>query len=756
MNVRFGIARALATTSAWALRHVFRRPAANFPGKIGLYADPQIIEDLRGRLRKGSVVIVGTNGKTTVTNLIADALLESGISVACNRTGANLDSGVATAMLESAETDWGVFECDELWLCHVTPALKPAYVVLLNLFRDQLDRMGEIALIQDRIAEALTSSPRTVLVYNCDDPLCQTIAERIENACIPFGIGEDLGLAQNTIADTDLCQRCDGQLSYSWRQYGQLGNYSCPKCGFVRPEPNYSARAVQAKPNAGPAPATSLRLRAHGIDNHMLLDVPSSGTYMIYNVLAAFTAADLCNVSFAAFERAVSCFDPHNGRLQRYRIGGTDVLLNLAKNPTGFNQNLNIIAADTGPKAVAFFINDKEADGHDVSWLWDVDFEELSDTSTNASPVRKLAAYAGGTRRHDMQVRLKHANIQAELVESARDFLERAQVDVRKATCYLIANYTALPAVKAELDRMACSEGIEGSSGHSPIVKAKRPGLDARETPVTMNEPPAFSVAETAGLASRQNAHLVIAHLYPKLLNLYGDSGNVAILANRARWRGIAVDVVPVNAGQKLVLDNVDIVFLGGGPDREQARASQELVAHADVLREYVEDDGVLLAICGGYQILGRKWVMGDQEVPGLGILDATTKRAAGNARNRLVGNIALQSPLAALPVIGYENHAGRTFLGESCTPFGTVIARHGHGNDDTSGADGALYRNAVGTYLHGPLLAKNPEVADWLIERALARRAAKQGHPAPNLAPLDDACERAANAHMRSKLGIR
>ena len=146
----------------------------------------------------------------------------------------------------------------------------------------------------------------------------------------------------------------------------------------------------------------------------------------------------------------------------------------------------------------------------------------------------------------------------------------------------------------------------------------------------------------------------------------------------------------------------------------------------------------------------------GDESIPGLGILDITTKRVEGGSHNRIVGNIALSSTLANMPVIGYENHAGRTFLGGECEPFGLIIGKYGKGNNDEDGADGARYRNVVGTYLHGPLLAKNPEIADWLLDRALARRAVRNGYPASTpLMPLDDSVEREANAFMCAKLGI-
>jgi len=244
-------------------------------------------------------------------------------------------------------------------------------------------------------------------------------------------------------------------------------------------------------------------------------------------------------------------------------------------------------------------------------------------------------------------------------------------------------------------------------------------------------------------------------HLYPELLNLYGDGGNVTVLEQRARWRGVDVEVVRIRHGQRLDLSGADIVFLGGGPDREQRLASRDLLAQEDDLRAFVEDDGVLLAICGGFQILGRKWLLDGEAVEGLGILDMETKRAEGGSHNRLVGNIALSSSIAHLPVIGYENHAGRTFLGPGCQSFGRVTGHFGHGNNDSDKADGVLYRNVVGTYLHGPLLSKNPEVADWLIDRALARRAAKEGRPAPVLPPLEDAEERAANSSMARRVRL-
>ena len=720
MGLQFAAARAVSAVSTWGLKHVFHRPAANFPGKIALYADPRVIADLAPRLQKGSVCVVGTNGKTTVTNLLADALETAGQRVVCNRTGANLDSGVATALLHAREADWGVFECDELWLAKILPHLQANYVVLLNLFRDQLDRVGEIDRIQESIAGALATSPKTTLVFNADDPLCAAIAERVGNPTVAFGVYEDLHLPQNTVADAQMCQRCSAMLEYAYRQYGQLGSYCCPACGFARPSLDCAARDVHLG-------ADGLSFAAHGPRGDAEIEAPFSGAYMVYNLLATWAAADLVSVPAEALQRAIDAFDPRNGRLQEFAVAGRRTLLNLAKNPTGFNQNIKIILQDEGPKAVAFFVNDKEGDGRDVSWLWDIDFEELAGQSG-------LRVFAGGIRKNDVQVRLKYAGLDAALVDDAAGMFAQLGGLPADARAYVIANYTALPPVHAELGRLA--DG--GQAAGAPLSPKPSGGL---------------SGSGGAQAAEDDAAPLVIAHLFPDLLNLYGDGGNVKVLERRARERGIPVEVRRVNHGEHVDLAGVDLVFLGGGPDREQRLASEDLMRMRDDLHAYVEDDGVLLAICGGFQILGHEWLLGEEVVKGLGLVDMTTERAPGGSGNRLIGNIALRSPLADQAVVGYENHAGRTHLGTGVEAFGDVASSTGHGNNDSDKRDGVRYKNVVGTYLHGPLLPKNPQVADALLIRALERRARRAGVPAPELAPLDDAVENAATEYVRNRL---
>lgn len=730
MSLRFSLAKAAGAVSTWGLRHVAHRPAANLPGKIALKIDPSLLDELRSKCTQGSVITVGTNGKTSTNNLLADAFEAAGRTIICNRTGANLAAGISSALLQQPAAQWGVFECDELWLAHVLPHLRSNYVLLLNLFRDQLDRCGEIDRIQTSIAGALTASPDTVLVYNADDPLCARIADEVPNRTVAFGLSESMGLAQNTVTDAQMCQKCDGMVRYHYRQYGQLGDYFCDQCDFARPTLDFAGRDIAIGPSGvtmevcGPAGCESVH-------------TPQPTPYAAYNLVASYALCREVGIPTADFQRAQDAFNPRNGRLQRYRLGGRDVLLNLAKNPTGFNQNLKIVEADRGPKMVAFFINDQVADGRDISWIWDIDFEELAGQPDTV-------VFAGGSRAHDLAVRLKYAGIEAAVVENIEDAFARlgaltaADVLPADAAVYAIANYTALPPVHAALNAMEAAEPAVSDLAappHAEGADSKAPSHDAAASATATSEPP-----------------VVIAHMLPDLLNLYGDGGNVRILEQRLRWRGIPVEVRRIQHGEAVDFSQVDLVFMGGGPDREQKLASEQLLAMRDELAAYVEGDGPLLAICGGYQILGRQWLWGDELVPGLGLIDMETRRP-GTSADRLIDNMVLESPLAAHPVVGYENHAGRTYLGEGVEGFGRVVSSCGHGNNDDDRVEGARYKNVVGTYSHGPLLSKNPEVADWLLARALERRTQRTGTPAADLAPLDDSAELAANASMVKRL---
>lgn len=737
MGIRKIAAQAISAGSTGVLKHVFHRPAANFPGKIALYVAPSIIGDMAYKVGKGSVIVVGTNGKTTVTNMLADALEAAGERVICNRTGANLDSGVATSLLHAKPSDWAIFESDELWMAKILPFLKSDYVVLLNLFRDQLDRVGEIDNVQESIVATLALSPSTVLIYNADDPLCTAIADKAPNKTIPFGIAEDMHLPQNTVCDAQMCQMCSGMLEYGFRQYDQLGDFHCTECDFGRHKPAYAASNIKFDEQG-----LSFDVVAGPV--HGSVHAPYQGAYMVYNLLAVYTAAMQVGCPSDKLQSAIDAFAPDNGRLQRMTVRGREVLLNLAKNPTGFNQNLKLVVQGEGRKAVAFFVNDKEGDGRDISWIWDVDFEELAD-------IDDLVVFAGGIRGNDLQMRLKYAGVNATLVQSAEEVMDAVAALPEDYQVYMIANYTALPVVHTALGSMRDEDAATSASAIAAAASKEPPASSKPETPEEMAQDEEararrFSQLPEDVRASLQQRPLRIVHMFPDLLNLYGDGGNVRVLNKRCAWRDIPVEIESVTHGMDVDLSRADIVFMGGGPDREQRLASTQLMAMADSLRAYVEDDGVLLAICGGFQILGREWLLADESMEGLGLVELTTKRSN---KERIIGNVVLDSDLFTHPLVGYENHAGRTFLDSGMRPMGKVTNAEGCGNNDDDGIDGVVYRNCIGTYLHGPALGKNPQLSDWLIAKALAHRV---GHEV-SLPALDDSVELAANEYMVKRL---
>lgn len=231
---------------------------------------------------------------------------------------------------------------------------------------------------------------------------------------------------------------------------------------------------------------------------------------------------------------------------------------------------------------------------------------------------------------------------------------------------------------------------------------------------------------------------LTIGHLYPDLLNLYGDRGNIQCLMKRCLWRGIEAETIAFELDDNIDFSNLDIVLLGGGSDREQMLVCEKLKEIQKDFKEYVEQGGVVIAICGGYQLLGNYYKTDMGTIEGLSLVDMYTEQG----EDRLIDNIVLQSELFDMPIVGFENHGGRTFIGEN-KPLGKVL--YGSGNDGKSGYEGVVYKNVIGTYLHGPLLPKNPQLADELILRALKKKYGEN----ITLSALDDSQEKAANDYI-------
>lgn len=402
----------------------------NLAGKIVVRVYPRILTDLSRQIREKIIVVCGTNGKTTTNNLIDKLLCDQGYRVVCNRLGANMTEGVIVAFIR--ETDWlgrlhadfATLEIDEGYAQVLFRYFQPDYLIINNLFRDQLDRYGEIDLTMEMLNRALQQLDKTTLVLNGDDPLCAQFAERFPLKSIFYGIDQDLGIACNETKEGRFCPFCGTLLSYDYYHYSQLGSYTCPNCSFHRPQLQFRADQV------------SFRQGLSFAVNGQPIALNYRGIYNIYNVLAAYAAFVLCGLDAQKIARSLTTYRPQIGRMEEFQFPQKKLVLNLSKNPAGFNQGIATVQLDDSYKDVIIAINDNIQDGKDVSWLWDVDFEKLQEH------VRHITTC--GIRRHDMLIRLKYADFQNISTAASMKEAVRAALESDSEIVYVLVNYSAL------------------------------------------------------------------------------------------------------------------------------------------------------------------------------------------------------------------------------------------------------------------------------------------------------------------------
>ena len=420
-----------AAKAAGAGCKMMGRQGVTWAGKIALKIYPQILTELSKEVRKGIFVVCGTNGKTTTNNMLCAALEAEGQKVVCNHTGSNMLNGVVAAFALGAginghiDADYACIEVDEASTRHIFPRMKPNYMVMTNLFRDQLDRYGEIDITMNILEEMIRTVPDMKLIVNGDDALSAYMAMDSGNPCVYYGISRPVMRNEtNEIREGRFCKKCGERLQYSFYHYSQLGDYQCPKCGFKRPVPDYDAEDVKV--------GDQLSFSVEGkriVANYR-------GFYNVYNILAAYAGIRTAGFKAEHFMDMLKNFNPENGRMEQFRIKGAGVTLNLAKNPAGFNQNISAVMQDTNPKDVIIAINDNAQDGLDISWLWDVDFDRLGEDSIRSVTV-------SGIRCQDMRLRLKYVDIPS-ILESDVEKAVRDRVADGTGNLYVLVNYTAL------------------------------------------------------------------------------------------------------------------------------------------------------------------------------------------------------------------------------------------------------------------------------------------------------------------------
>ena len=440
-----------AKTARIASRVLKRGGGSTYPGVVARRVDPKVLAKLSRRLTRGSVAITGTNGKTTTTRMVSEILRTAGVGVVNNSTGANLVTGVTAALVSDASlsgrpaSEMGVFEVDEASTPGVAAEAELFILAVLNLFRDQLDRYGELAYVGKVIASALEYlSPIGAVVLNADDPLVASLGRGAKKAVF-FGVDDpalDTGTLQH-VADSKDCPVCGTALSYDAVYFGHVGTYRCPNCFFARPEPLYVARNVRMD---GPKGTDFLLTTPEG-EHEARIGLP--GLYNVYNALSAAAVSGEAGVRSEVVVRGLRGFSGAFGRVERVKAGEKEVFLLLIKNPVGFNEILRTFVASPNDKAradaarhVLIAINDNHADGRDVSWLWDVDFEMLTGTRVNTSPRFSVS----GIRAEDMAVRLKYAELPVgDVIPDRKDAL-LAALDATPPgeRLYVLPTYTAM------------------------------------------------------------------------------------------------------------------------------------------------------------------------------------------------------------------------------------------------------------------------------------------------------------------------
>ncbi|MCC7023773.1 MAG: DUF1727 domain-containing protein [Thermomicrobiales bacterium] len=456
---------AAKVTSA-AIRRAGRGGGTAAPGLVAERIDPSLLGKIARRLPSGAIVVAGTNGKTTVSRMLADILQAHGLRVAHNRSGSNLARGVASALASQADlfgnprADIGVIESDEAAFPEIARQVQPSLVILNNLFRDQLDRYGELDAIASLWRPALQRLPETTtLLVNADDPALAALSEAIPARRVTFGLDDRnpryLLDAIPHAADAKVCRTCGDVLTYDRLYSAHLGAWRCPKCGATRPPLDFAGTNLALHG----VDALDLDVaRASSPDHPLSLRLAIPGLYNAYNAVAAAAGAATIGIPAGTIASALGDYRSAFGRIERVTYRGHLLTLALVKNPVGFNETLRMLTIATGGLAAPTLIaiNDLTADGRDVSWLWDVDFELLADGTAPLSTT--------GIRAADMANRLKyaglHANriypLDADLATGLDTFVDALPAG---APGYVLLTYTALLGLRQVLaDRGAVEQ----------------------------------------------------------------------------------------------------------------------------------------------------------------------------------------------------------------------------------------------------------------------------------------------------------
>ncbi|MCR5214747.1 MAG: MurT ligase domain-containing protein [Eubacterium sp.] len=441
---------------------VLHRGGTTLPGRSAMFFDKDILEVVSRGME--IVVVTGTNGKTTTCSMLRNALQEAGIEPLSNISGANLLTGITAEFTASASLTgkphkrFAIVECDEGALKKVVPLIRPKVIVVTNLFRDQLDRYGEVMHTLEEIRTGIKLVPETTLCLNADCSLTASLAgidEALPNPVYYYGIEGSaaqgkLNVSENELSDAKYCIKCGNEYSYDYHTYAHLGGYVCPKCGYKRMIPNLQVESIDKMNSQG----SDIKVSFNNIDRPSTPNKRSSETkkihvglpalYNIYNSIAAIGAFEAAGWKRTSITQSLANISSSFGRMESFNYNNVDIQMILVKNPAGCNQSLTYLSSLDEDYVAVFCLNDKTADGHDISWIWDAEHEKVAQ-----DPHCKFI-YISGTRAGDMSIRLKYAGASTQrliIIEDNKELLEK--MTSHSLPVYVLPNYTSMLSLRA-------------------------------------------------------------------------------------------------------------------------------------------------------------------------------------------------------------------------------------------------------------------------------------------------------------------
>lgn len=432
---RYYLAVTAGNVASFVLQKILKSSASAMPGKVAMKICPEILGIVNERCQK-KILITGTNGKTTTNNLLNFILRREFDTVLSNLRGANMPQGLVSAFLHDRKKEykWGIFEVDEGSFKKVTEFVKPDYILVTNFFRDQLDRYGEIEKAFQDILEAIEPLD-TTLILNADDPLVSNF-RKLNKKNIYYGVNQNqYSTGQQGIVESRFCPSCNSYLEYDYYNYGQLGGYKCPDCGFQNPPYNYNITEINYLDHQ-----YHFKFKDKKDGSPHDISFAYEGIYNVYNCCAALSASMEIGLPLDKVARSIEEFEYHLGRMENFEFPDKIVKIALVKNPIGLTETISSVSLDERPKSLLFVLNDNPADGKDVSWIWDAEVEK----AVNIKNIHKI--FCSGRRAEDIAMRLKYAGVSDGLIE-VNNNMDHAIENVLKEDVqivYILPTYTAV------------------------------------------------------------------------------------------------------------------------------------------------------------------------------------------------------------------------------------------------------------------------------------------------------------------------